>query len=1418
MKTTKATKRSSTPTPTKRTSGDITPSVREKSAQRPMTSFLARSRSLNQGNDDLVPSINNSIRSNQHSTPSSTIKNNKNNKNKNTQSSITSTKQKSPSAITNSTTTNDINLQSSINSFFSPSTDGSTKKYEVNTVTPVPSSTVVSSDIAPDPKSSNSRKINKDFVKESNEDKWNFEDRKKGFIDNEFATREEIEASPPPKLIQVGDTTVKPPPSIHGDTLEADDISNYVMKKNNGTTEKLKLSSYYNSWEVHDKERKEDTEKRLAIDKEETVQFQDKTGEEDDQYDESPDDDESTMQYQEKIHKLDEEEEEIVFDTKPPAKDKGIFLTSSDDSSSNGSYSSTSYQSDDSSDSSDKKPAAITTLGETIEINEYDDDDDSTFNYNYKVLDKGTSQDGKPMSNDVQTKDKKDEVVVGRDHAKDEVVNNDPDDDKSMVAVRDHVKEEVVNNNNDNDPDDDKSMAEIKKEKLETVKDQAKFDNSKNLENEFTNEEYEDYDPDEEMIAAVPDDPAINHNNKRKIDEIAQNEDIMEEGSKVKDKGKDKQHTEELNEQEPNSKSTSSEEACSNDRKQLEKEIKDPDMKIMDPKEVDNNIEQSDNKGGEDDQQVKMTSDCDPKEQSNEDHNQETLFQPGEDNESTATPKMGTITGTHHNNLADTTEEDEVGTINSGQTTHKMTAEEANKEKVPPMTIRYLHVYEINSESTKEIEQSFSGEPIVSKSFNDRVRDDVKAALDEMKKIDKDCYFITWAEGNTFSTLSYDPETRILPEATADIAKFFPGFKPNPPKKRGEDGEMVVKSNRIVTTYLKMRVHHPNTSADAFENKMSIWANVNSKRFKRTIIQTENPSNIGWFLYSSNYTDVNRLSKILKRETGYEWGFRVSPITKKDMLKEGTKKVNEYKNRIKALIAVVDQKHSAAAPAYALDRFRTSMYDSLTPTCSFEDRFIFVKLESESKSDETNADGFTKMVGRQKLHQQELIGYFYPWIEGNIDRKSFYTPHLKEKVSLRQLILSIPVKHDLEEDEEDYFEPLFHGFDFTSNSSDKWYDGTRGPGGSGYSFSFYRDNEGKAIQRIRGMAVYLAALDSRNQKPLASIFSPDHFTASKNWVWNAKQDTFITPDTTILCQNLLHDSNRAIVRASDKDLALQNTTANDKAEEEKKKKLQQERNAAIKEQKEAREKDKTYLAATKVLEEQSKLHESVTKEEVPRAKEVTEKVIDASDMLRLKNAEARKIQYNDDGQGSLDVDALGKGTLKEKIMESIEMNDNASTTSSLTAQSVESMVDDILKVKNGEDNNKSEEEASLSSQSIDSATSSLKSVNEAFLSKIIIDAKKDNENITREELAQLAHQAFLMQIKKAVLKGDYLIDKMIGGTNEETTNDNVAISSPPRNKSQSQGATAEEENNNTGTPVKNNSTSANTSDGVGDSK
>ncbi len=686
------------------------------------------------------------------------------------------------------------------------------------------------------------------------------------------------------------------------------------------------------------------------------------------------------------------------------------------------------------------------------------------------------------------------------------------------------------------------------------------------------------------------------------------------------------------------------------------------------------------------------------------------------------------------------TEEDDVNSVNSDHTTHNLTEEEANIQ-VPPKCTRYNYSFRIEADEVAAIQELFvEGEKEVS-NYAQRAKKALKEVMDEIKNLDSEAYLVSWEVKSTFKVLQLTDE---LPTATSDITTFFPGYRPQPPKPR--EGPV---TRSIYENYVKLRVHHPNITSVDFTENMAIWAKSCDRKFSKSVIQAPNPRYAGWLVYSSNYTDTNYLSNMMKKKTGYEWGFKVVPCTNADKFIDLTEKRRPFKDRVKALHAVVDLSNLATAAKDICEIFAASPENSYVknPIINFEDKFLFLEPEAKMPDYQSNL-AFKRLVDRQKVHSKNIQGSFYPWINCDIDRKMIKVN--QQYVSLRQLILSIPVMQKNKsseedgQDEETKFEPLFHGIDYTSDSRDHFFEGNKGPGGAGHIFSYYNSNRGEALRMIQGLGIYLTTKFG-HEKTIANCLSLDHWKASADWKWDDNEKQFITKESKILFQNLLYDNNEAMIKECDIELAEK---MEKEALEEQKKRKQKEIEEAInlqQKQKDVREKDESYIVAKKALKQSEQLWNKNT-----------EDCNNKMTMLQLKEKEVLK-NFHLSEEGGIDIQDLTKEDKREKIMEQITTADEISTTSSLTENSCTSNpklgknLMDMLNVSDGKDD-----------VSNKSTTSSLKSFNEEFLGSLL-DTAIDEQNMTQDEMTNIARAALEHQLKKVLANSEKLIASTVQG-------------------------------------------------------
>jgi hypothetical protein len=138
--------------------------------------------------------------------------------------------------------------------------------------------------------------------------------------------------------------------------------------------------------------------------------------------------------------------------------------------------------------------------------------------------------------------------------------------------------------------------------------------------------------------------------------------------------------------------------------------------------------------------------------------------------------------------------------------------------------------------------------------------------FNQAKSLDDGFAIISWADASTFEMLRAVTD---IPSDTVKFASFFKGFRP-----RQVNGHM----------YLRIRLHAPSIGQEALAHGMSEWSRLSGCTFYKTVIQAENATPIGWFVYSSQHSNLNSLMSYLATKTGYEWGYKLGACKSSDAM------------------------------------------------------------------------------------------------------------------------------------------------------------------------------------------------------------------------------------------------------------------------------------------------------------------------------------------------------------------------------------------------------------------------------------------------------------------------------------------------------------------------------------------------------
>jgi hypothetical protein len=466
-------------------------------------------------------------------------------------------------------------------------------------------------------------------------------------------------------------------------------------------------------------------------------------------------------------------------------------------------------------------------------------------------------------------------------------------------------------------------------------------------------------------------------------------------------------------------------------------------------------------------------------------------------------------------------DQDDINTISSDTTSHYKNHEEANKEEAPPST-RYQIGFQIDDEDLDTLLKECANHDDDTLTFPDtlsKTKALITSFFQQAKSLDNGFAIISWADASTFDMIR---STEDIPSDTVKFASFCKGFRP-----RQTTGRM----------YLRLRLHAPTIGQTALDHGMTEWSRLSGCTFYKTVIQAENATSIGWFVYSSQHSNLNSLMSHLAVKTGYEWGYKLGACTAADsMVKdvETDEQVRtQWKDRVKALFIYVPHDKAMEAKLVIANLMEINSDTVTKQIPELSDKFLFMHPERQM-SDEPSKQYYQQIVTKHISHCKHLRISIANIFDQPIDQP--VVTRAQDYISLRQLVLSIRVsdKHS------DFFNAsLFHGLDFTEDSGKVYLNGLPGPGGPAYIFSFYEPMAAAAEEMIQGLGIYAGRI--YGNRAMNPCFTESHWNGNQGWQWNKQDGIFLTPATRQREANLRFDPNLAIEKLARMDsLAIDN--------------------------------------------------------------------------------------------------------------------------------------------------------------------------------------------------------------------------------------------------------------------------------------
>ena len=456
------------------------------------------------------------------------------------------------------------------------------------------------------------------------------------------------------------------------------------------------------------------------------------------------------------------------------------------------------------------------------------------------------------------------------------------------------------------------------------------------------------------------------------------------------------------------------------------------------------------------------------------------------------------------------TEQDEVNTICSGTTTVFNTKQLQDKVQAP-VSIRCQFITEFKQKDVTELQNLVTGNQDEVDSTGEEgpkekylvLRKELMKMYNKMIDLDTEATLVTWKEG-PFSLITPQSDDEF-PDQPEVLEKYF-------------DGILTKKTKGKV--YIRLRVHLPTADENSFLESMSSWAKAYNCAFYKCLIQAEQMKGVGWLVYSSNFTDRNFLARFLTTRTGFEWGFRLGPISEVD------KSFRNYNKRTKALNAYVPAEKEETAYTILKNCFTAVSPDSIEYKARllWTTRYIYVEPEYRltASPDATKLEYFRLMFEQQRNASSRFVGRPSTALLENLDVKLVTKHH--SITTLREMILNIRSTR-----QGTFFNtPLFHAVDFCPDLSQVWFQGNRGVGGQGHIFTFFKTLSSEAMAMMRGLGIYLTSIYSA--EVVGPLFTLDYWESVEGWKWCHKKKEFTTPEEKIFKSNIAFDPYGNIIK------------------------------------------------------------------------------------------------------------------------------------------------------------------------------------------------------------------------------------------------------------------------------------------------
>ncbi len=314
---------------------------------------------------------------------------------------------------------------------------------------------------------------------------------------------------------------------------------------------------------------------------------------------------------------------------------------------------------------------------------------------------------------------------------------------------------------------------------------------------------------------------------------------------------------------------------------------------------------------------------------------------------------------------------------------------------------------------------------------------------------------------------------------------------------------------------------------DDLAQAMKSWCDDRNISMQRSLVQTEYMVKVGLLFFSSHFTDTKLLKARLEKMSGFEWGLKLTYVSKDDEKDDKGKPV-KWHLRARAIHLHVSNKHIKEATdlmelVFGYKKKRASR--KLRRFFPMSKKIIFQLPEHVLQDKKPSlVNTYNKLKKLHKTYSKGLDGTFTDMFNISIDKEIKTLNH--GRLSLRDMLLLIPISNK-------NTKGLFLDVDATVTGESVYFrEGRTGSGNIGHIISFLNSHKSAAMIMVRGLPLYLSTV--YGEDTMFDKFTAEAWASIEGWKYNSDTHTFTSPEEEWMEEIIEEDPFTAMLEEEEK--------------------------------------------------------------------------------------------------------------------------------------------------------------------------------------------------------------------------------------------------------------------------------------------